>query len=222
MAGLQKILRNISFELSNIYLWLTANRLSLSFEKTVYDFSYCWMQNGLMINETMTWSSYVGKVASKVGKTVGVLNKLKHFLPRDVLKTIYDSFISLHLYFGVLSCGFKISRIHELQSKAVQAIRSSKFSAHMEPLFKRLNILKISDIFDKQCLKFYHKYCNDMLPFFFNNMYVKHGHFHQHDILLRDEISNSATRLIMTEKCVRHYIPDYHQVSNIRRTSVGN
>ena len=82
------------------------------------------------------------------------------------------------------------------------------FNAHTEPLFKSLNILKISDIFDKQYLKFYHKFCSDMLPVFFNNMYIKHGHIHQHDTRQRDEISNSATRLIMTEKCVRHYIPE--------------
>ena len=43
----------------------------------------------------------------------------------------------------------------------------------MEPLFKRLNILKISELFDKPCLKFYDKFCNDMLPVFFNSMYVK-------------------------------------------------
>ena len=42
----------------------------------------------------------------------------------------------------------------------------------------------------------------------FPPLYVKQGHIHQHDTLLRDEICNSATRLIMTEKCVRHYIPE--------------
>ena len=40
----------------------------------------------LTINETMTWSSHVGKIASKIGRTVGVLHKLKYVLPRDVLK----------------------------------------------------------------------------------------------------------------------------------------
>ena len=58
---------------------------------------------GLTINETMTWSSHVGKIASKIGRTVGVLHKLKHYLPKDVLKTIYNSLISPHLHFGVLS-----------------------------------------------------------------------------------------------------------------------
>ena len=38
-----------------------------------------------------------------------------------------------------------------------------------------------------------------MLPVFFNSMYVKQGHIHQYDTRQRDEIRNSATRLIMTE-----------------------
>ena len=36
VAGLQEISRDISFELSNIYLWLAANRLSLNFDETKY------------------------------------------------------------------------------------------------------------------------------------------------------------------------------------------
>ena len=36
VAGLQEISRNISFELSNIYLWWTGNKLSLNFDKTKY------------------------------------------------------------------------------------------------------------------------------------------------------------------------------------------
>ena len=46
-----------------------------------------------------------------------------------------------------------------------------------------------------------------MLPVFSNSMYVKQGHTHQHDTRQKDELRNSATRLIMTEKYVRHYIP---------------
>ena len=87
VAGLQEISRYISFELSNIYLWLTANRLSLNFDKTKYMIFYtsgCKIDDisldiriennsierirqfnflGLTINETMTWSSHVGKIA---------------------------------------------------------------------------------------------------------------------------------------------------------------
>ena len=120
----------------------------------------------------MTWSSHVGKIASKIRRTVGVLHKLKYFLPRDVLKTIYNSLISLHLHFGVLSWGFKSSRIHRFQKKAVRTITSSKLNAHTEPLFKILHLLKISDIFNiKNSFTNFVMVCCQ----FFNSMYVKHG-----------------------------------------------
>ena len=53
---------------------------------------------GFTINETMTWSSHVGKIASKIDKTICVFHILKHILPKDVLKTIYDSLIYPHLH----------------------------------------------------------------------------------------------------------------------------
>ena len=42
-----------------IYLWLTANRLSLNFDKTEYDFSYFWMQNGRYFFKYKNWKSGV-------------------------------------------------------------------------------------------------------------------------------------------------------------------
>ena len=68
------------------------------------------------------------------------------------LATEYETITVLypHLHFGVLSWGFKSSRIHKLQKRAILAITSSTFNAHTEPSFKRLNILKISDIFENK------------------------------------------------------------------------
>ena len=40
VAGLQEISRDISFEFSNICLWLTANRLSLNFDKSGVQFPW--------------------------------------------------------------------------------------------------------------------------------------------------------------------------------------
>ena len=42
-----------------------------------------------------------------------------------------------------------------------------KFNAHTEPIFKELKMLKIKDIFNIQCLKFWFKFVNNCLPSFF-------------------------------------------------------
>ena len=60
------------------------------------------------------------------------------------------------------------------------------YNAHTDPLFKENKILKIKDNFNLNCLKLYHKYKNQELPNFFNNMFTTNADIHSYlvDILL--------------------------------------
>ena len=52
----------------------------------------------------------------------------------------------------------------------MRIITIAPYNAHAEPIFKSLNILKISDIFTLFQLKFYHKLINNKLPSYFTNL----------------------------------------------------
>ena len=52
--------------------------------------------------------------------------------------------------------------------KAIRILTGSKYNAHTEPLFKQLNLLKISDICKLQEIIFYYKLINNKLPLYFN------------------------------------------------------
>lgn len=58
----------------------------------------------------------------------------------------------------------------KLQKKAVRSLTLSRYNSHTEPLFKYLRILKISDMYNQQELKFYFRYVNKLLPDFFANV----------------------------------------------------
>jgi hypothetical protein len=221
----------ISYELSNIIEWLNANKLSLNVQKTNYivfkpkhkrkdGFNFNIKLNGisikqidvfnflgLTINSTMTWESHINKIASKIGRTVGILHKLKHFLPCYILKLIYNSLISPHFYFGIMAWGFKCDRIIKLQKKALRAITDSKYNAHTEPLLKELNIVKISDILILQCLKLYHKCLNNVAPVYFLSMFASREVTHDHYTRHRQSLYVPRPRLAQTEKCIRYYVP---------------
>ena len=120
----------LSKELTNIYMWLLANRLSFNFDKTKYmvfqspnnrkvtvnldikidKYPITQVHEcnflGIQINSTMTWNTHINKIANKISQVVGILNKLKHFLPADILRTIYNSLISPHLNYGIFAWGF--------------------------------------------------------------------------------------------------------------------
>ena len=73
-----------------------------------------------------------------------------------------------HLNYGILAWGLKLNHITKLQKRTIRTNSCSKFNAHCEPIFKELNLLKVSDIFKLHPLKLYYKCVNRQLPVYFN------------------------------------------------------
>ena len=122
-------------------------------------------------NEFMNWGSHSVKIVNKICRTMGVMNCLKRYLPLSALKIMYDSLILSHIQFSITRWGFEWGRLAKLQKNAVRIITNSKYNAHTEPLFKDLHFLKITDIFDVQCIKFWYKFSNNTLPNYFRSMF---------------------------------------------------
>ena len=66
--------------------------------------------------------------------------------------------------------GYHSDRMYKLQERAMRIITLAPYNAHSEPLFKSLNVLKISDIFTFFQFKFYHKLINNILHSYLTNM----------------------------------------------------
>ena len=45
------------------------------------------------------------KINEKIGKTVGIIARLRHFVPLDTLQTIYKALLSSYLLYGIVACG---------------------------------------------------------------------------------------------------------------------
>ena len=129
MRGYNGNIDNVS-TLINSYLnkiadWLAVNKLSLNVQKTKFMiFHYrqrviaendipCLMINntqiervtefyllGLSVNECTNWDSHT-KNANRISRTLGVMNRLKRYLPISAMKLMYDSLIVSHLQFGI-------------------------------------------------------------------------------------------------------------------------
>ena len=226
----------INQELTAISNWLSVNRLSLNASKTkfmvfhnyqkimcdddipkliindsvierVREFNFL----GLTINESLNWSSHCSKIANKISRTLGVMNRLKRYLPFSALKLMYDSLILPHLQFGITCWGFETSRIIKLQKRAMRIMTLSKYNAHTEPLFKELKLLKVKDIFDVQCMKFWHKFTNGLLPKFFRCMFRYNHEIHDIETRSHDSLHLFPTRTSGARLVLRHYIPELLQ-----------
>ena len=185
----------VNNELNKIKPWLRANKLTLNTQKSKYMLFYqpnkrlkipktvifnekieCVEQfdfPGLILHKHLIWKSHVAKVANTISKTIGIINKLKYQLPQTTLLTIYNSLILPHLNYCLLAWGHDSKRIHTLLKKAIRIINKSHFFSHTDPIFRKLNVLKIDDLHYVQQLKNYFKYTNNCLPVYFQNLLSK-------------------------------------------------
>ena len=186
---------NINMELNNIQEWLSINKLSLNVKKTKFMIFHYRQRNidnlildlqissekkervaefnflGITVDENLNWNAHIQKVYNKISRTLGVMCRLKTFLPLHVLRILYNSLILPHLQYGILTWGFCLGRLEKLQNRAV--VTRSKYNAHTDPLFKSLNLLKLKDLFELSVLKLYFKLKHNLLPVYTLNMFTE-------------------------------------------------
>ena len=119
---------------------------------------------GITVDKHLTWHSHIEKISVKISKSIGIMTRLKKCLPSQTLKIIYSSLVQPYLFYGILVWGSNINKIEILQKKAVRLIDKAFFLEHTEKIFKKYNLLKISDIYKYRCLNFFYRLINGKLP----------------------------------------------------------
>ena len=176
----------INQELNKIDAWILANKLKLNTSKTKAmcfhtkqrDIKYpkLFLNNaevelvkhfnflGIIIDESLDWSTHINSLSTKLSRTIGIINRLKNFLPIYTLKTLYYSLFASHLTYGIILWGYTNEKVYKIQKKAIRLISNSPRLAHTEPLLKQHGILKFSDILSLQEYKYFYKFMNHLLP----------------------------------------------------------
>ena len=89
---------------------------------------------GITFDKHMNWKSHINKIANKLSRYIGILNKLKRILPLNIKLTLYNSLIKPHIIYGILLWGHNCERILKLQKKIIRIITLSKYNAHTDPI----------------------------------------------------------------------------------------
>ena len=151
---------------------------------------------GVTLDPCLSWKAHINNLSLKVSRNCGVLNKLKHFLPKDVLILLYNSLIMSHITYGISTWGYAdtTERIHKIQKRAIRIITCSKFNAHTNPIFKSLKLLKLDDLRMLNEFKFYFKFVNQSLPYYnmtmVNEMDNSNKHYYTRTMYLLQPITH--------------------------------
>ena len=206
----------INKELSKIYAWLSLNKLSINVSKSKYivhsirkkairplklningieiEKVNCFNFLGLTLTENLKWKDHIDNISNKCCKTVGIINKLKYFLPTHVKLLLYNTLIVPHICYCILAWGFNYKRILNIQKKAIRLVNLSAYNAHTEPLFRKYRVFKIKDILQLQELKFYYKFTHHQLPSYLQQLpLLPNSSIHKHNTRINENLHISRT-----------------------------
>ena len=156
---------------------------------------------GLTVDEYISWNSRTQKIANKLSRTLGVMNRLKRYLPLSAMKLNLS-----HLQFRITNWDFAWDRKSKLQKCALRIMTNSRYNAHTEPLLKQLHLWKVKDIIEIQCLKFWCKYFNNNLPNYFRNTFTYNHELHDIETRNHDRLLLYPTRTSGAPNVLRHHI----------------
>ena len=140
---------------------------------------------GIIIEEHLNWAMHISHLCNIIARNVGILQKLRYFIPTYVLKILYHSLVLSHLqYCTLLWANSYHSHLHKLrllQKKATRIISNTDYLAHSSKLFLNLKLLKLDDIMKFQLGTFMYKLKYNKLPNVIPHMFVTNENIHSHN-----------------------------------------
>ena len=120
--NLETLCTRLSADMDIIYNWFTANKLivnerktgfliftnklvpsdtSITINNTIIQATSYYDFLRIVFDKTLTFSHYIYLISCKISKTIGILFKIKEFVPRNILRIIYMSLIQSYLSYGI-------------------------------------------------------------------------------------------------------------------------
>ena len=111
---------------------------------------------GIIIDKKMNFQHHINYITKKISKHAGILYRIKHCLPLKTRLTYYNSFILPYLNYNILHWGctnnIHLNPLFIIQKRIVRIIADADYLAHTNPIFRKLNLLKIADLYKFQAL----------------------------------------------------------------------
>ena len=103
---------------------------------------------GILIDSNLSWKFHMDYLCQKVSKTIGIIAKLRHFVPRHVLLNLYWFLILPYISYGICACGHAaethLYKLLVLQKRALRLMFFAEPRTHAVPLFLETKQLPIS------------------------------------------------------------------------------
>ena len=141
---------------------------------------------GLELDECLMWDEHIAQITSKITKIIGVLRRLKSYLPRRILILIYKSLIQPHFDYcssvwGNLGKGLA-QKLQQLQNRAARIINGSHYSVRSHEVLSELNWSNLEERRSQQFKTLMFKTMNKMVPDYLSDKFTSVNLVHNHNL----------------------------------------
>ena len=246
-------------EIIQVSNWFKANKLSLNVKKTNYihftkksnkqlklnikiDGSIIQPTDnttflGVVIDKHLNWNSHIDKITSQISRSIGVLRRLRHSLPLNILFTLYNTLILPYISYSNIAwatsnntleqnhCPWtsnnptKLNNLFKLQKRAIRICTGSYYSSHTKQLFNKLKTLNIFDLNKLQTAIFMHRYLNNNLPKSFDCFFSKYKDIHHYNTRNANNFVPIKPTLNMTKYSIKYTGPKIWNSLNLNLIS---
>ena len=135
------------------------------------------------MEQHLDWNVHTKNVIPKLNRAISILSKIRHYVAKFLLMTIYYSLFNSHLIYACQMLGQNKKypeKLSTLQNKAIRMINFKQHDHSVDELYNTNGILKIKDYIDLlHCLFVKTVLYNESLPAFskyFERSYNLHNH----------------------------------------------
>ena len=139
---------------------------------------------GVQIDDNLTFKTHINFLYSKLSRTLGVMFKVKHYLPKTYLLLLYNTLFHPHLIYCISAWSSTFSTyLNPLQTLQNKAIKLIEGLSHWQSstTYKNLKILKINELVKFEISNFLYRHFNNKLSLNFPNYFVGLNQIHTID-----------------------------------------
>ena len=124
---------------------------------------------GIYLDNKLTFGPHISYLQSKLSRLIGIISKIKYYVPDRVLFLLYFALFHSHITYGLIiwysTYKTYTSKISKLQNRIIKIITKSNPREKVFPLFKKHGILTLDDLFIYEVAALMFKYRSNNVPY---------------------------------------------------------
>ena len=160
----------------------------------------------LLTDDCLTWKNHIDCVSKTISQNIGVMIKLKHFVPTRILHILYCTLVLPYLNYGILiwgnTCKSYQTKLIKLQKWAIRTVSNSHYRSQTRPIFAKYNVLTVTDMHTLELGMFMYRSSVNKLPSSFNNYFTKRSEAHNYLTRHGDHLGLTKTKKTFSDQSV--------------------